>query len=115
LGIGSNNYAELMALRSLMMLASAKGLNRLQIYGDSMLVIKWMNEDQQIQDITLQPLAIQLKENKSQFELITFTHIYREHNVAADTLSKQGLLQDPGFLLLEEVLDGVSTETRLDI
>lgn len=65
LSIGSNNYIELMDFRSLTMLASEKWLNRLNIYGDSMLVIKWMNEDQWIQDITLQCLVIQLKKNKS--------------------------------------------------
>jgi hypothetical protein len=47
--------------------------------------------------------------------MISFTHIYRELNNATDTLSKQGLLHDPGFLLLEELLDRVSTESRLDI
>lgn len=63
LGNGTNNYAELMVFRSLMMVAGAKGIDRLQIYGDSMFVIKWMNNDKQIQDITLQSLAIQVKEN----------------------------------------------------
>jgi len=44
--------------------------------------------------------------------MISFTHIYRELNEEVDNISKQGLLLDLGFLLLEEQFDGVSTEIR---
>lgn len=41
LGPGTNNLAELMALRMILLLAIEKGVNRLQVFGDSLLVMKW--------------------------------------------------------------------------
>lgn len=57
-----------------------------------------MQNGQQIQNINLQALVSQIKDNSAQFELITITHIFREFNVPANTLSKQGLQLEPGYL-----------------
>ena len=38
---GSNNYAELMALKILLLVALEKGYRKIQIFGDSMLIINW--------------------------------------------------------------------------
>jgi hypothetical protein len=44
LGPGTNNYAELMALKLLLTFAGEKGINSLQIFGDSMVVINWIRK-----------------------------------------------------------------------
>jgi hypothetical protein len=43
-GIGqeSNNYYELMALKLILQLAQEHGVSQIQIFGDSLLVIKWL-------------------------------------------------------------------------
>lgn len=41
-GQGSNNFSELMALKLLLTLALECGLSHLQVFGDSLLVIKWL-------------------------------------------------------------------------
>ena len=41
LGLGTNNYAELCALKLLLFLARRNHLAKIQIFGDSQLVINW--------------------------------------------------------------------------
>ena len=43
---------------------------------------------------------------KSSFLTINFSHIYREHNSSADTLSKEALSLDMGPLSYLEFIDG---------
>jgi ribonuclease HI len=45
LGTGSNKFFELMALRLNLLFALEKGVLRLQIFGDSQLVIHWMRKE----------------------------------------------------------------------
>lgn len=64
-----------------------------------------MNEQLQLQNIQLLPLAVSLREVKSYFDHIFFTH-FCEHNSLSDALSKEGLLFLVGQVVTEEVLDG---------
>jgi len=41
LGIGTNNYVELLALKLLLLFVVEKGCKTLQVFGDSLLIIKW--------------------------------------------------------------------------
>ena len=43
LGVGTNNTAELCALKLLLTLARMKDYAKIQIYGDSQLIINWAN------------------------------------------------------------------------
>ena len=42
LGVGTNNYAELFALKLLLILALDKHISNIQVFGDSLLVINWI-------------------------------------------------------------------------
>ena len=66
-----------------------KGLQSLQIFGDSMLVINWLNNTQRCHNIQLLPILEEVAQLKSIFNLITFRHFYREQNVVADHCSKE--------------------------
>jgi hypothetical protein len=55
----------------------------------------------------LRPLAEQLKEVTKTFDQATFMHIYREHKVEDDMLSKDGQALTKGSAVLEETRDGV--------
>ena len=44
LGTGTNNYAELMTLKLLLCFANERNYRELQVYGDSMVVINWINK-----------------------------------------------------------------------
>ena len=56
LGRGSNNYAELMALRLLLLFTLEQGCVSLQLFGDSMLFIEWAKENVQCHVIILIPI-----------------------------------------------------------
>ena len=44
------------------------------------------------------------------FELITYTHVYKENNCQADSTSKEGLLLDPGMWKVKEWIGDVAFE-----
>jgi hypothetical protein len=46
----------------------------------------------EVQNINLMAISHQVKEISSLFDQLVFLHIYREHNMMVDTLSKEGLL-----------------------
>ena len=89
LGDGTNNKAELLAIYMLLTFAHEKGLRRLQIFGDSMIVINWLNNAQRCHNILLTLILEEVSQLKATFDLITFRHIYRERNKEADRCSKE--------------------------
>ena len=78
LGEGTNNKAELLALYMLLLLAHEKGVQKLQIFGDSMIIINWINQTQRCHNIHLYPILEEVSQLKTTFNQISFTHIYRE-------------------------------------
>lgn len=94
LGRGTNNYAELMSLKLLMLFALEQGCLSLQVFGDSLLVIDWAKEITHCHVMVLLPILEEVIRLKQSFDHITFTHIYRERNGMADQLSKAATQQD---------------------
>lgn len=52
-----------------------RNLLTLQVYGDSLLVIQWMNAEVQVQDIGLYLIADQLKQITRSFQYISFHRV----------------------------------------
>jgi hypothetical protein len=65
-----------MALFYMLKFALGRGLKSLQVFGDSLLVINWMIEQVQIQNIGLLVVVEQLKEIARVFHDIRFSHIF---------------------------------------
>ena len=61
------------------------------VYGDSMLVIKQMNNQYRVNEPKLIPLFNQAKLLINQFDFIVFSHVYRKDNKRADELSNMGI------------------------
>ena len=57
----------------------------------------------QIKSSYLQRLLKAIRENKANFETITFNHIYRELNTKANKLSKVALALPPGIMEVKEI------------
>ena len=53
IGAGTNNYAELMALKLLLHFALEQGCKKLQIFGDSLIIINWVNKIQHCKNLAL--------------------------------------------------------------
>lgn len=94
IGTGTNNFAELSALKLLLCWLMQRNIVTVQIFGDSLNVIKWVNGQSRCQNYILRPLLEEIQNLKFSFNVFSLCHIYREHNEAADKLSKEGLQQN---------------------
>jgi ribonuclease HI len=107
LGPGSNNFVELMALKLLLTFVGEKGLSNLQFFGDSMVIINWIRKTQKCHNIRLLPLFEEFFIILNTYSNFSIQHVYGERNIAADKLSKEGLLLDHGKWHVAEFKEGL--------
>lgn len=88
LGKQTNNVAEYSGLILGLQKAFELGIVDLNVYGDSMLVIKQMMGKYKVNSPSIKPYYEKAKEIKIN---ATFSHIYREKNARADELANQAL------------------------
>jgi len=69
LGRGSNNYARLMALKLLLLYVVEQDCQSIQIFGDSMNVIKWVPGEQNCHNLLLLALLKKLLGSRRRFVL----------------------------------------------
>jgi hypothetical protein len=70
----------------LLLLASKKGVIRLQVFGDLMTMIKWMRVEQKFTNFIFPPLLEEVRGTYNLFNTLSFDHIYKERNFDANTL-----------------------------
>ena len=95
LGLSSNKKVELLALKLLLQLVFNLGIQKLHIFGDSLLVIERMEKEKNVHNIFLWQLYDELMVLALYFEEMSFQHLYREMNGIANTLSKEILQLTP--------------------
>lgn len=83
------------------------GIERLQVMGDSKLLMNWANGKNRIKNLGWSPIMYRVSKVKIQFIEISLTHIFREFNLQADSLSKDALLMHEGILSEQEFKDEV--------
>jgi len=88
LGRQTNNVAEYSGLILGLQKAFELGITMLDVYGDSMLVIKQMSGKYKVNSPSIKPYYEKAKEIKIN---ATFTHVYRHKNARADNLANQSL------------------------
>ena len=91
LGEGSNNYAELLSLKLLLIFAVEKGCQSFKFFGDSLNVINWIKGTQQCMHLRLANILLSIREVQNTFDTFSCCHVYRENNKEADKSSKEGL------------------------
>eukprot|EP00253_Pinus_taeda_P023539 PITA_23539 len=106
LGSGLNNYVELAALHLLLCWLLQRNTSTIQIFGDSMNVIKWVNGNASCQNQIFKHLLEEILFLKSSFNNFHVCHIYKEKNAEADQLSKASLQQNLGCWSIEEHFQG---------
>lgn len=74
--VQDQTIVELMSLKLSLTLAAEHSVNNLQVFGDSMLVIKWMQNEYTLRNFTLQPLMEEIMDILAGFDEIYFHHIY---------------------------------------
>lgn len=91
LGHGTNNTAEYHSLIDGLKCALSLGIEQLDVFMDSNLVVQQVNGKWKIKEPTLLPLCQEAQRLKKQFDFIQLSQIPREKNQRADELSKEGL------------------------
>ena len=99
----TNTKAELAALHLVLKLAINNNITQLQVYGDSKMVVDWVNRKIQINAPHLQQLLKAIKRLLEFFTGFRIAYIERELNMEEDGLSKLALLLDPSNLEIEEI------------
>lgn len=91
LGITTNNQAEYTALKQGLLDAQALGAQQVSVFMDSLLVINQMKGIWKVKNADLWPLHSAIKQLASQFQKVTYQHVPRELNKAADSMVNQTL------------------------
>jgi ribonuclease HI len=97
LGETTNNIAEytavVLALRKLKALLGTEGAKRavVHVYADSELLVRQLNGQYKVKDADLKVIFMELWNARLDFSRITFTHIPREKNQAADRMVNEAL------------------------
>ena len=106
-GCSTNTRAELLALWVVLRVSLIMGMPLLMIYGDSLVIISWLNRLSALDIPILRHWCEDIREMIFHFPSVIFKHIYREHNSLADGLSKTALNMDMGNGNFSESLDGL--------
>jgi len=90
----TNNVAEYFGLIRGLKRAIKMNIRHLIVKGDSQLIIKQMTGQYQVKSESMIELYNIAKELETQFENISYEHVYRKYNKRADQLSNEGLLKN---------------------
>jgi hypothetical protein len=83
-------------------------IQKLQILGDSKVVIDFLNHRGRLQAISIKGWKLRTMDLANLFQEISFHHIFREFNKETDQLSKQALLELEGRLSYYKWKNGVA-------
>ena len=103
----SNTRAELLACWGILRVSLLMGIPLQLIYGDSMVIISWLNRNSALDVPSLMHWCCDIRLMLQKAPPVIFKHTYREHNTLAHALSKQGLNLDMGVVSFSETLDGL--------
>lgn len=91
LGEVTNNVAEYEALLWGLRVAEHAGARRVRVVCDSELLVKQMNGQYRVRSPLLAPLFLEAQSLRRRFDEISFEHVPRERNAAADRLANQAM------------------------
>jgi ribonuclease HI len=97
-GTGTNTRGELLALWCILYFAYFKKVKRLQLVGDSKIIIDWFSHENNLHVVSLQPWMTKIRLLSEKFQQLKAQHIYREFNKEVDQLSKQALQLEEGVI-----------------
>lgn len=91
IGETTNNQAEYRALLSALETAQEMGATEVHCFLDSELVVKQMRGEYKVRDKNLAPLFVKIWNLKTKLKKVTFIHIPRHKNSAADAWVNKAL------------------------
>jgi ribonuclease HI len=84
IGIDTNNQAEYQALRETLKKARELGATAVDCYLDSELAVKQLNREYKVKNPGLATIYAEILHIVQDIGPVTFTHVYRDKNTAAD-------------------------------
>jgi ribonuclease HI len=91
LGTRTNNYAEYQALVRGLQAARELGADAVDCFLDSQLVVRQLTGQYKVKHPQIRLLHEEVRRQAAGFAKVTFTHVPREENGAADSLANQAL------------------------
>ena len=91
----SNNVAEYEALVNGLRIAIELGIRRLEIRGDSQLVVGQVTKESSSHDEKMAAYCEEVRKLEDKFDGLELKHIPRRLNEAVDTLAKMALTREP--------------------
>lgn len=91
LGVQTNNYAEYMGLLLGLKRAKDLGVQEVEVFADSELMIRQLNGTYQVKSPSLRPLYEEVLELLNQFGRFKLVHLPREMNAMADEMSNRAI------------------------
>ena len=85
------------------------GLPKIQVFGDSYVIINWEKGTTSLTPPDLVHWCRDIRKLSTYFLELSFGHVYREHNQIADNLSKKALTFALGSGFYSEFYDGQLT------
>ena len=104
-GNSTNTKSELLALWAILSVSKNLGIPLHSIFGDSLVIITWASGKGSLNLPHLIHWCDDLKNLLQHFPDLIMNHIYREHNMIADSLSKFALSLDAGHGKFQEFCD----------
>ena len=105
-GLSSNTRAELLDFWSILRVSLLMGIPIQRIFGDSMVIISWVNGLSTLEIASLKHWCDDIFLLRQLIPSVSFNHVYREHNMLADDLTKMALNLEVGSGHFYEILDG---------
>ncbi len=96
IGHATNNQAEYHAVFAALQYAQAQGASKVELYGDSELIIKQLRGEYKVKNKDLGPWVLKIHSLVNQIGQVTFSVIRREENQPADTLVNEALDRQAG-------------------
>lgn len=91
IGEATNNVAEYRALIAGIQQAKLLGADRLELFGDSELVVKQVRGEYKVKNPGIRPLHAEVVEALRGFDVWSIDHVRREQNADADALVNDAL------------------------
>lgn len=91
IGETTNNQAEYKALLAGLDLANENGIDTLEVFLDSELIVKQVQGKYKVKNPDLKPLFAEVLKKTNNFSSISFAHVYREKNKDADKLVNEAI------------------------
>ena len=99
-------------------MAISLGIKRLLVYGDSLLVVRQVNKEWDINKETMDAYIAEIRKLENKFSGLEIHHVVRDNNVAADILSKLGSDRaevPPGIFVHELHHPSINISTPIEV